>query len=506
MLSEAGIKDSDCRFTNVFPWRPPNNDVGWYIFSSKKAAAESGDAVYYKSEWVRSCVPYAVEELEREIRDCRPNLVIGVGNTPLWALTGNSGVTKWRGSLLWLDHLKVKFLTTYHPAYVQRMWSARWIMVNDLKRGARESATDEYTRPKYHFQLAPTFQQAVDQLRELEHCRRVAVDVETRNREIACVGFAWTPRDAICIPFISALSPLGYYSLEEEVELYQAIGRVFRAVECVGHFFMYDMQYFAKQLGCVPKRIQDTMTMHHCCFPGTPKSLAFVASIYNENYVYWKEDDKEWVEKRDESLHWTYNCMDGVNTLEASTHLDHVIDVFGLREQYTFLVREMWFALRMMLRGLRVDAKQKAKLAIELMERMIQTQEFIEYVIGYKPQTKSKDANWLNSPQQVAKLFYEVLQLPKQHDPKTRSVTTNEPAVEFLLHTCEPLYRPILRAIIEWRSLKVYKSTFADAAVSPDGFMRSTLDVCGTKTFRFASSEDAFGYGTNQLNIPGEEQ
>jgi DNA polymerase I-like protein with 3'-5' exonuclease and polymerase domains len=36
--------------------------------------------------------------------------------------------------------------------------------------------------------------------------------------------------------------------------------------------------------------------------------------------------------------------------------------------------------------------------------------------------------------------------------------------------------------------------------------MRCTYNLAGTETFRFSSSEDAFGFGTNLQNIPkGDE-
>jgi hypothetical protein len=68
------------------------------------------------------------------------------------------------------------------------------------------------------------------------------------------------------------------------------------------------------------------------------------------------------------------------------------------------------------------------------------------------------------------------------------------------------LYRPLLTLIVTYRSLQVYLNTFALAPVDPDGRFRCTINVAGPNTFRWSTSEDAFGFGTNMQNLPkGDE-
>jgi len=52
------------------------------------------------------------------------------------------------------------------------------------------------------------------------------------------------------------------------------------------------------------------------------------------------------------------------------------------------------------------------------------------------------------------------------------------------------------------RSLGVFHSTFVQAGLDVDGRMRCTFNVCGTETYRFASSKNAFNTGMNLQNVP----
>jgi DNA polymerase-1 len=52
------------------------------------------------------------------------------------------------------------------------------------------------------------------------------------------------------------------------------------------------------------------------------------------------------------------------------------------------------------------------------------------------------------------------------------------------------------------RSIGVFLSTFINAELDSDGRMRCSFSIAGPTTFRFSSSENAFGSGMNLQNIP----
>jgi DNA polymerase I-like protein with 3'-5' exonuclease and polymerase domains len=114
-----------------------------------------------------------------------------------------------------------------------------------------------------------------------------------------------------------------------------------------------------------------------------------------------------------------------------------------------------------------------------------------------------------SSPKQVQSFCYDVLRLPpiykEDKKNKTRRLTADKEAIEEWIDSCDPLFKPLLQAIVDYRSLTVYNSTFALARLDDDGRFRCSINIAGTETFRWSTSEDAFGYGTNMQNIPRSE-
>jgi DNA polymerase len=503
MLNEAGIPAHECRYTNVTNERPPNNDITQFFRTSKKAGLADG-ADYHRGKWAMPPLLRGIKSLSHEIQATRPDVVIGFGNTALWACTGQWGITKWRGSQMdgILGDSQFKFIPTYHPAYILRMWQHRWIALEDLKRAARP-----WEKPNYEFLIRPSYGDVMDWLRgmlvRLDSSRQpIAVDIETRNRQIACIGLGEHDRHAICIPILCVENPEGYWDVEEETNIVIKLKEVLthRNAHIIGQNYIYDMQYFARQYGIKSRLSDDTMLKHHVCFPGTQKGLDFLSSIYCRYHHYWKDESKDWDPKVGEEQLWEYNCKDCCTTFEANTELDSVIQAFGLADQYAFQMRTNATAFNMMLRGVLVNKQLKAKNAMELMEAMIQLREYLEDILHPFSVFGPKGV----SSQKMSKLAYDIMELPPKYVTiqKKKRKTANKEAVEEWCNSVEPIFRPILQAIRDFRSLGVYKSTFAEAPVDHDGRFRCSINVPGTETFRWSTSTDAFGFGTNMQNIP----
>lgn len=504
MLQAAGINPDECRFTNVTNQRPPGNDISKFFRSSKKAGLADG-ATYHRGKWAMPVLLDGIEALHREIIETQPELVIGLGNAALWACTGQWAVTKWRGSQLHgeINGLKFKFIPTLHPAYILRVWGERWLAVEDLKR-----ATRPWQEPNYDFLVRPSFSDVIDYLDELaakleRSTLRLSVDIETRNRQIACIGLADTDRRAVCIPILCVDTPEGYWSVEEETEIIWRLKHILEHpnVWVVGQNFIYDMQYFARQYGINVRLRDDTMIKHHVCFPGTKKGLDTLSSIYCRWHTYWKDESKEWDPKIGEDQLWVYNCKDCCTTFESNEELSGVLQAFDKVEQYAFQMRTAQTAYRMMLRGIRVDTKKKAQSSLDLSETLIQIRDWITYLLGGFDIFGPKGGV---SPKKMFTLAYDILMLPPKYvtGKGKRRLTANADAIDEWATTVEPLFRPLLQAIADYRSVTVYKSTFADAGVDWDNRFRCTIYVAGPVTFRFSTGEDAFGFGTNMQNIP----
>lgn len=499
-LRDAGIARSDCFVTNVVRYRPEKNDISLFITGVKRDG-ESRGFKFHNGMWVAPFVIEHIQHLENEINEVRPNVIVALGNTALWALTGHLGVTKWRGSQM-KSKFGPKVVPILHPALILREYSWRAITVQDYKnRVVPESRTPDYDPPKYDFTIRPSFGQVACILGVIlselgaKKNYRVAVDIETRKGQIACLGLATSTRRALCIPFVCLENPSGYWTTDEELWIITKLREIMTHpnVWLVGQNFLYDSQYIINQWKFIPRCTQDTMLWHHTLFPGLQKGLDFLASLYAEFYCYWKDEGKEWHLKVDEEVLWNYNCLDCVYTYEVSERLEESAEKLNLRKQVAFQQSQFLPVLGMMLQGIKVDTARRKEYHTQLENSIKAEQSSIDYIVGHPLNTRSGP--------QMQRLFYTDLKQKQIISRKTGSVTLDSKALD-TLSVREPLLRPLIDKIQNIRSMGVFKSTFIEAELDPDNRARCSFNIAGTETFRFSSSTNAFGRGLNLQNIP----
>lgn len=513
MLHEAGMLRSDCFVTNVVNAMPPRGMIESWI--PKKKSEIRSDMVKVRGRMCDKVIAQGLQALLDEIRLVRPNLIIAAGNTALWALTGAEGVLKWRGSQLWsqfedlgADQLgKIKVIPIIHPAMIFRDWTMRKIIVQDLKRCAREIDTKTYANePVWRFKVRPGFDEVLHTLAHLYDAvgsgevEWLDFDLETRAGHIACAGVSWTRDDAICIPFMCVEDRNGYWATPEmEGAIVHRLYRLLThpKVKVRGQNLLYDCQYTFRHWHFVPRVAQDTMIAQHTVYPGLPKALAFIASMYCDHYVYWKDDGKTWEKNVSEDQLWRYNCIDCVRTREAGENLEKIAPAMGLDKPYAFQQKMFWPVLQTMQRGVKIDKKLRNQLAMTLQEEIDKREAFFTRVLGHQLNPRS-------SPQ-MCKLFYDDLkQKPnwRQRGKGMPSTLSCDDKALAKIAMEEPMLRPLIKKLQEHRSLGVFLSTFVLAPLDIDGRMRTSYSVAGAETFRFTSSENAFGSGTNLQNVP----
>lgn len=508
MLQEAGVFRSECFLTTVARTRPADNDIGNFV-AMRKADITPRHRML-RDKFVTPEIYEGVEKLQREIELCRPNVILALGNVALWALTGRWGITSWRGSTLECDlnlqlDYKPKIVPTLHPSAVMRQWPMRRIVVHDFRRTKLASATQELVRPDYRFIIRPDFQTAVTYLNALlslcdKRVTPIAVDLETRAGHIACIGLAWSKLEAICIPLMCVERDEGYWTLAEEAVLVHKLIRLLTHpnIRVIGQNFLYDAQYLWRHWHIIPRLHQDTMISQHTAFSNMQKGLDFLSSMYAESHEYWKDEGKEWDPSIPEDRYWTYNCKDAVITFEVAGVLDNIIEKSGLRAPHTFQQKLFFPVLRTMNKGIRANVQLRQKLAGDLLGEIQSREQWLYDVLGYLPNIKS--------PVQMQDLFYEQLGMRKILNRKSGTVTCDDEALN-LMATREPLIRPLVRKILEIRSLGVFLSTYVNGGLDYDGRYRCSFAIAGAETFRFKSSKNAFGTGFNFQNVPsgGEE-
>jgi uracil-DNA glycosylase len=514
MLGEAGITRSECFITNVVRQRPANNDLNLFIAKSKKDITSAHRE--YRGKYCLPPVLEGVALLAKEIQMVKPNIIVALGNTPLWALTGIQGVTKWRGSMLFTngDMGAVKCLPTYHPAAVLREWSWRAVAVNDLRRAAQYRADGiDYPKPKWNFIIRPTFdivhRTLLNILAELAlTSRRLSFDLETRGGHIACAGLSWSLTDAICIPFIHS-GFKEYWSADHEGEIVWLLHTILTHsnAQVVGQNILYDSQYTWRHWHFVPRVTQDCMISQHSIFSDLPKSLAFQASMYCKYYVYWKDEGKNWDPKVGEESLWYYNCEDCVYTDEGGRVEIDLVKKLNLDQVHSFQQALFWPVLQTMQRGVRIDLGRRDQLISEVSAEVARRHQFILDLLGHPINPAS--------PKQMHTLFYQDLNQPVIMTRAKKGVparpTLNDDALQ-TISLREPLLKPLINAISDIRTMGIFLSNFLTAELDEDDRMRCAYNIGGSasgksapKTYRLSSSENAFGSGTNLQNVPSEK-
>lgn len=508
LLRETGFDRTQCYVTNVCRIQPPSNEIKRF-FGTKTSGNPAVLGRYPGREIHRG-----LELLERDIREINPDLILAFGDTALWATTGESGIGKWRGSILECRELggefpqgRPKVIPTYHPAAILRSYPFKYIACEDLRRAKRE-LTERGRRielPKWAFTIRPSFQQVSDCLSFLlEQAKReplwLAADIETQKRRIDCIGFAWSRLDAICIPFIAmdgGARP--YWSLEEHTEIVLRIRELLLHPNChlVGQNWPYDSQYIAKEWGFIPNLQWDTMTIHHSIFCLLPKSLDFQSSLYCDFHRYWKEDAKDEEGNRlDDETHWIYNCRDNVVTYECRDKQALLLDQLKFSKKAGETPQERQMSLHLpilkgMLRGVQVSSKKRAEVLAEVEHAIASREEFVNHAVGHPLNPRS--------PMQLQKFFYHDMQMNPVISRKTKKPTTDEDALN-VISKRNPLLAPLCSFINDIRSLGTYRAV-CSVPLDRDGRIRCSYAIPGTETYRFNSKSDAFGFGTNLQNI-----
>jgi len=288
MLAEAGIARSDCYITNVFFDRPADNKVeSWMV---KKADLPAGYAMppiarglYLAPEKLGE-----VSRLREEIQRVKPNIIVALGATALWALTGQTGIRSLRGAVLESEFGKV--LPTFHPAYIMRAWSDRLILVADLQKAKKHSESPVFVRPNRRLLINPTIIEVESfYAKHLSSAPLISVDIETKSGQITCVGFAASRDCGLVIPFVDLRQDDGcYWPYLEELRAWKVVRRVVSGpAKLLFQNGVYDSQYFLRYGISVREFTEDTLVLHHSLYPELQKGLGFQGSIYLDEPA-WK--------------------------------------------------------------------------------------------------------------------------------------------------------------------------------------------------------------------------
>lgn len=286
-------------FTHVFNEQLPRNEVRYWCAPSQEAKTWEGydlprieGAGYLRPEYL-----HHLERLQKEIEICQPTLIVPLGGTALWALTGSAGLDAYRGAVGVTSQLVpgIKILPTFAPRTVQQMYKYLMVLIADLTKAAREATFPEIRIPQKEIWLDPTLEDLAEfRGRYIRPDQGpLSVDIETGGGQISCLSLSPTAAQSLIVPFVDYRKPdRSYWPTERlEVQAWQFVGEVLADPEIEKLFQnggAYDIFWFLERMGIVVRNYRhDLRLVHKTLYPELPASLAFMGATWL-NTIAWK--------------------------------------------------------------------------------------------------------------------------------------------------------------------------------------------------------------------------
>ena len=486
LTRNVGIFRTECYITNVIKERPPNNDISKFIDLSRG---------------IPKCTPQAnsnIEVLKDELSKTTSNVIVALGNVPLWVLTGKIGITKYRGSVLPCTLVPGrKVLACIHPSAALRQYMYQYYISMDLRKALRESKSPTLAASKFDYLIRPTFIQTIESLEQLLQHSIVAFDIEVLGNEVSCLSFA-AENFAISIPFIHYENNLmcDYFTPTQELEVWEAITRILEHpnITKILQNATFDCTFVYQRYGIHIHPTEDTMIAQGILYPDFPKSLDFLTAQYT-NEPYYKDDGKRWFKiggKFDDL--WLYNAKDSAVTLDIFQPQYAKLSKSGNLPTYQHQRNLIDPLVYLGSKGIRCNIQQIKKDSIKIDNEL---QDLNERLQAIKPGLNPR------SPKQVKDYFYGPkseggLGLKPYINRKSGNASTDVDALKRLSRKGIEAATILLRL----RKLDKLKTSYYDIQIDADGRLRSSYNPVGTISGRLSSSKNIFGTGANLQNMP----
>jgi len=461
LLAEVGYDRRLCYVTNVYKYRPPENDI--------KRIAEVCDP--------NKCI----EQLKEEICAIRPNAILALGNTALETTTGKTRILKWRGSILPCQMKpSIKVIPTLHPATVMyphgsaesANYTALAYIKNDFERAVLESRTFGFEAPYRLLRVCRNSGELYGFLQQNDTKELVSVDIEVAKAIPTCVSLAFSQREALSIPLINAF-PENVFPHQDLVEIWKLLAEFFakKTTKVIGQNFKFDHQKL-EQVGFHINAVHaDTAMMAHTCHAELPKSLEFLCSIYTRE-PYYKDEGREFnIEKDSPDRMYLYNAKDAAVTYEVYLQLDALLQSLNLSDFfYGYVMKLHKFYMDIERVGFAVDQQKLTELISKYNTMCGDLLKQIQSAVSVSVNP--------NSPTTI-KCALKELGFPE------RNGTGEDVLIALQANHCDSdKKRQFLDDILSYR--KAYKtlSTYLLSDTDFDGRIRTSYNVCGTETGR----------------------
>jgi len=483
LLSQAGISRYECAITFACKERPPGGNASFF-FTNKTCTHPKPLMEEY------------LEQLKKEIEDYKPNVILTLGHTALWAVCGTRNLKNFRGSLLESTlHPGTKVIPTFSPSSVNAKMEWAFPVVMDmrkLKRHQNSAGMPPDNRVIIADATLAQFKNYAHVLINDPTITQFACDIETTppNSHISRISFSHDPDFGMSIPILSGHMPV--HPGTQEAEIWDLLSQVLTCGKLIiWQNGTYDLLVLWKNNGIlgfdpnnVNATIADTLVAAHVCWPELERGLGFLTSLCLD-VLAWKQDNKDY--------HGAYNAQDSMNTLGIWLVMEQEMETLGVRATYDMEIAQYPVAMMLQMRGIKVNSETRERMVKEQEERLALAKKALSTLCG-------REVNY-NSPKQLIQLLYVDLGLPAQYKRRVRAsdprkMTTEEDALN---HLATLVNNPVLKLILECRKSHKLLGVI-NAKTSEEGHHHTCYNICKTDTGRWSSSESIiFPYGSGNL-------
>ena len=482
-LAVVGARPGSDEVFTKMPFTGSSGDLLWRLLGLSRQEVYVTNVRKDYSDYSPVPTPGEIAEalpaLRRELEATTANVYLACGAQALQALTGQSGIEAWRGSVIPCTLVPGrKVIGTLHPAHALRDWPSTYIIERDLRRARRESLYPDIRRVERKFTINADLETTVNYLDSLGD--PISVDIETIGMDYpTCVGISDDPTRAICIPFRG-----GRLNPGELAYVWRRLYRVFESRGIIGQNIQFDLTRLERYGFRFPRIAFDTMLAHHLLYPEFAHDLGFITSIYTPDPYYKHESSTDL---------WGYNCKDACLKYLSYQGLHQELVQAGQLEYFMEhvmgLIRPI---MAMQATGLLIDTEglEKTKRRFELEREYLQLT--LDRLLGWEINVKS--------PPDLRRLLHDDLKLPSlKKTKKSGLASTDEDTLRGLAYKY-PDHSDLFKLILDVRERRTMLSGFLGIQADDDGRYRADYLIHGTKSGRLSSR--GRGKGPQLQNIP----
>jgi DNA polymerase I-like protein with 3'-5' exonuclease and polymerase domains/uracil-DNA glycosylase len=462
-LREAGIVKGNCWLSTVSKYHVPPN------FSKKKKIP-----FHVRAKNAGIDMDAQLRELQTEINSLQPTAILGIGKTALWALTGQTDISSYRGSIML--GMGRKFIPTYNPEHLG--WQAKdvefmgyWnkqIIMADLRRFVVESKKPDLDLPSRHIHICQSSYELAEFRRQYKGKWRLSVDIEAGGHYLPiCIGLAYNKHHAMVVPLWN-VDGICNIPDADMVQIYMILAEMLNESDIIGQNFNYDRDKILRIGFIIQRLISDTMLKAFALHPELPVGLAFNTSIYTREPFYKNEGMYH-----GKLIDLLKGCgRDACVTFELDEVMEKDLTEIGQHKFfYNFLMKLPDFYWEREKQGFRIDKVRQE----ELMRKYIAWSEKIKHRLY---QITGTNIN-VNSNKQIPSLLFDNWGLPRRDGTGEEELT----AILNLQSLAKvwkknPEYKEGIELILEGR--RVNRTISNNIMVLPDfdGRVRTTIFPC----------------------------